>query len=153
VSALTDWGARASKLGSPAIYKKVARAGGMAGKESALEAASRDLGGDRAFSGMRRKVKLGVGFDQTGPTEITINFRPGGLWTLAQQGRRSSGPIRPKRKRALVGRAFGPVGASRFGPSRGLGTFTDAVTVAKKRVPKAAHAQFVIEVARVMGGR
>jgi hypothetical protein len=124
----------------------------MAAKKAALDAASADLGGDRAMSGLRRKAALGAGFDRTGATEVTLNFRPAGLWILASRGRTSSGTIRPRKrggKGALAGNGFGPRASSRYGRSRGLDTFDDAVNKARTEVPKAAFKQFVAEIASV----
>jgi hypothetical protein len=149
-SELAAFGAKIEKITDPAGLRRIVEAGGRAGKEAALEAASRDLGGDRAFSGFRRKVALGAGYDRSGPTSVVINFRPAGLWMLATRGRTSSGVIRPRKgKQALVGREFGPVAASRYGRSRGLGTYDDAVKKSQTTVPKAAARQFFAEVGRV----
>jgi hypothetical protein len=149
VGELAAFGAKLQKITDPATLKRVVEAGGKAGKEAALDAASRDLGGDRAFSGMRRKAPLGAGYDQSGSTSVVINFRPAGLWRLATAGRQSSGVIRPRRgKQALAGNGFGPVRASRYGRSRGLNTFDDAVKKAQTTVPKAAARQFFAGVGR-----
>jgi hypothetical protein len=153
--ATSDLGAAAAKLEKltdPSILHRVVQQAGLAGKKAALEAAARDLGGDRAMSGLRRKAALGAGFDRTGATEVTINFRPAGLWILASRGRTTSGDINPRKRggrRALAGGGFGPVARSRYGPSRGLDTFDDAVKTAQRDVPRAAFKQFVIEVGSV----
>jgi hypothetical protein len=150
-SELAAFGAKLERITSPAALSRVVNAGGMAGKKSALEAAARDLGGDRSFSGMRRKAPLGAGYDKSGATSVTINFRPAGLWRLASQGRTSSGAIRPRKgKLALAGNGFGPVRASRYGRSRGLNTFDDAVKKSQTTVPKAAFRQFVAEIGSVL---
>lgn len=151
---LEDVGRDIATIVDPQAVKRMLNAGGRAGKEAALKAAEADLGGDRAFSGMRRKVPLGAGFDDAGGTQVEINFRPAGLWRLAQAGRRSSGTIRPRRRggrRALLTPA-GPRASSSYGPSRGLGTFDTAVDRAQREVPKAAVQQFQTEVARAMRG-
>jgi hypothetical protein len=150
---LAAFGEKVKKITDPGSLSRIVMAGGMAGKKAALEAASSDLGGDRSFSGMRRKAALGAGFDRTGGTEVTLNFRPAGLWRLASQGRTSSGVIKPRRrggKRALAGSGFGPRASSRYGRSRGLDTYDDAVKKARTDVPKAAFKQFVVEVGSVM---
>lgn len=156
MSDLTSFAQRVAAITDQSSLVRIVRAGGMAGKKSALEAAAADLGGDRSMSGLRRKAALGAGFDFTGGTEVTINFRPAGLWLLASQGRRSSGQIRPRgrrgRKRALAGNGFGPVARSRYGPSRGLNTFDDAVVGARREVPQAAFKQFQSEVGRALRG-
>jgi hypothetical protein len=156
-SDLAAFAAKLQKITNPAVLKRVVEAGGKAGKEAALDAASRDLGGDRSMSGLRRKVPLGAGYDGAGGSSVVINFRPAGLWRLASQGRTSSGEITPRGsgrrrsgKQALAGSGFGPVARSRYGPSRGLNTFDDAVDKARDDVPRAAARQFFTEVGRVM---
>lgn len=149
---LEEFGRDVAKVVDPAAVRRVVNAGGKAGKEAALKAAADSLGGDRAFSGMRRKTALGAGYDEVGGSEVAINFRPAGLWKLAESGRRRSGKIVPRRrggKRALLTPA-GPRASSSYGPSRGLRTFTDAVSEAKRKVPEAAEKQFRAEVARVI---
>jgi hypothetical protein len=147
---LAAFGAKLERITDPGRLTRIVEAGGLAGKKAALEAASRDLGGDRAFSGFRRKAPLGAGYDRSGPTSVVINFRPAGLWMLATRGRTSSGVIRPRKgKQALAGNGFGPVARSRYGRSRGLGTYDDAVKKSQTTVPKAAFKQFVIEVGSV----
>jgi hypothetical protein len=152
VGELSAFADKLERLADPSMLHRVVQQAGLAGKKAALDAAARDLGGDRSMSGLRRKAALGAGFDRSGATEVTINFRPAGLWILASRGRTSSGEIRPRArggKRALAGGGFGPVARSRYGPSRGLDTFDDAVKQARQDVPKAAFKQFVIEVGSV----
>ena len=105
-------------------------AAGLAGKTASLAAAAAALGGDRAFSGLRRKVALGVGFDQTGGSMIQINFRPAGIWKLAESGRRGGKEIRPRKAKALM-TPHGPRARSTTGAWGGKGTFTDAVKLAR----------------------
>lgn len=158
-SELVDFGKRVSKIVDPAVVKRIVMAGGLAGKEAALDAASKDLGGDRAFSGLRRKVSLGAGFDDVGNSQIRINFRPAGLWKLAESGRRAGKPIYPRGgsrrgKGVIYGRAVstpqGPRARSTTGAWGGKGTFTDAVRDARVKVPRAAFKQFQAEVRRVV---
>jgi hypothetical protein len=54
-----QFGNKLERIVSPATAERMAKAGGMAGKKAALDAAADDLGGDRSFSGMKRKVSLG----------------------------------------------------------------------------------------------
>jgi hypothetical protein len=148
---LGDFANRVGKLADPGVARAMARKAGDAAKKSALKAAERDLGGDRSFSGMRRKSKLNAGYDDAGAGLVQLNFRPAGLWVLAQAGRRSSGTIRPKRKRAVL-TPQGPRASSSYGPSRGLNTFDDAVEDARRTAPKAAAEQFRAEIAKVVRG-
>lgn len=147
---LGDFGRKVSGLTDPASLRRVVTAGAQAGKTAALKAAAADLGGDRAFSGLRRKAPLGAGYDTRG-TEAVINFRPAGLWRLADQGRRRSGVIAPRKRggRRAVLTPDGPRARSSYRSSRGLGTYNDAVHDAQRTVPKAAHAQFVQEIGKV----
>ena len=127
------------------VTADVQHAMGQVGKTAALEAATRDLGGDRAMSGFGRIVPLTAGYDLGNP--VVVNLRPEGLWILAEDGRRRSGPIVPKarrrrgtrrpRGRAAVGTAGRYRAATRFGPSRGLNTITDALTDIDARLPDA----------------
>lgn len=155
---LTAFAHRLSTLTDPDALRRIADKGGMAGKKAALDAAARDLGGDRRFSGMRRKVALSAGYDIQG-TAAHINMRPAGLWILAESGRQQSGPIYPrggarKGRGPVRGRAVrtpqGIRARSSYGPSRGLDTFSDAVRDARRDVPKAAAKQFTDEVRRIV---
>jgi hypothetical protein len=129
----------------------MARAGGMAGKKAGLDAARDDLGGDRAMSNLKRgRAALNVGFDEMGGTSVRINFR--GPWKLADEGRRASGTIRPRRGRRALRMPDGSFRArSRYTPSRGLNTLKDAVNKAQREVPKAAAKAFRVAVAGVAG--
>jgi hypothetical protein len=148
---LAAFASRVSDVTSGAALRRIADKGGMAGKKAALDAASKDLGGDRAFSNWRRKVRLSAGFDSGGGTTVLINFRPGGMWRLAERGRSGSGVIVPRRRRAVL-TPNGPRARSSYGSSRGLRTYTDAVKEAQREVPKAAAKQFSTEVARAVRG-
>lgn len=156
---LTEFGQRVARITDPATLRRIVDKGGMAGKEAALDAAASDLGGDRSFSGLRRKAPLGAGYDAIGGTSVQINFRPSGLWMLAEAGRRQSGAIYPrtgarKGKGTVYRRAVmtpqGPRARSSYRPSRGLGTYTDAVRDARVKVPKAAFRQFQVEVGKLV---
>jgi hypothetical protein len=154
-SELSDFGRRVEKIvGKPALDRMMHKAG-AAGKKSALEAAADKLGGDRKFSGFRggRGPALGAGYD-IGGSDVTVNFRPGGMWKLAQTGRRSSGAIVPKKRggRKAVLTPMGPRSSSSFGPSRGLKALDTAFDKAEDDVPKAFAKQFRAEVGRAMKG-
>jgi hypothetical protein len=145
---LAAFGAKLEQVVSGTATRRVMAKAGAAGKKAALDAASDDLG-DRRFSGMRRKVALSAGYDAVGDTRITINFRPAGLWKLAESGRRSSGTIRPRRGGRAVMTPQGPRASSSYSSSRGLNTFSDANKAARRDVPKAAAKAFYAEVGRV----
>lgn len=141
--------------------KRITRAAGFAAKDAGLEAAADKLGGDRAMSGYKNgNIKLGVGFD-TGPWRVDMNHRPKGLWLLADEGRKRSGGIYPRRGRRkgstpTPGRAvltpFGPRAASSFGPSRGTGVFKLAAAREREAAPKAAWRQLQAEFRRITRG-
>ena len=140
-----------------AAQKRIVTAAGVAGKNAALEAVSRDLGGDRSFSGMRRKAKLGVGFEVEG-FAARMNFRPAGLWVLAESGRKSSGRIYPrsgsrKGRRPVAGRAVRtPMGfraTSSYARSRGLDTFSDGVKQVRQVVPETAFKAIAAEIRKL----
>lgn len=141
---------RIEKITSPTAIKRIATAAGMAGKAVSLEAAASDLGGDRMFSGLGR-APLGVGFDVVGPTRIQMNFRPAGLWMLAERGRRPGKTILPRRARALA-TPEGPRARSTVGAWGGKGTYSSAVRQARVVVPKAAFAAFKLECAKAVAG-
>lgn len=149
---LIDFGNRMASIVDPSTMRRVVMAGGLAGKDAALDTAASDLGGDRSFSGLRRRVPLGAGFDDVGNTQIRLNFRPAGLWKLAESGRRAGKVIRPRKARALA-TPHGPR-ASAWNDGKGAwggkGTFTTAVRKARTEVPREAFKQFQREVARVV---
>lgn len=156
---LADFGRRLSSVVDGSASARIAAKAGMAAKEAAIDAASRDLGGDRAFSGFRRRVPLGAGFDDAGEGQVVVNFRPAGLWRLAESGRQRSGKIYPRagaRKggRVVKGRALrtprGFRASSSYSRSRGLGTVDDAVAEARREVPKAAAKQLSAEIRKVV---
>lgn len=146
---LVDFGNRIAKLTDRAAVGRIVLAAGLAGKATALEAAASDLGGDRAFSGLGRNVSLSAGFDDVGTTQIRLNFRPAGLWMLAEHGRRPGKTILPRNRQALSTPA-GPRARSTVGAWGGKGTYTKAVREARVVVPKAAFKAFQLEVARVV---
>lgn len=125
---------------------------GAAGKAAALEAAARDLGADRRFSGVpSRAAALNAGYDTGNP--VVVNLRPEGLWILADAGRRRSGRIVPKpararrrgdrrpRGRPAVGSGGRYVAVGRYGPSAGKQTLTDAIELMDEHVAEAVGDQ------------
>lgn len=150
----------------PAAMKRIGSAAGFAAKDAALAAAAKDLGGDRAMSGLKKgKSPLRAGWRSSGPSEVTI--RHTGPWRLADEGRKTSGMIYPRDKnrkasrrgtarQLRTGRAvltpWGPRAASRYGPSKGLDTLKEAVEAERKVVPPAAAKAVQAEIARVLRG-
>lgn len=120
---------------------------GQFAKAEALKAAGRDLGADRAFSGWRRKVSLGAGYDLGRP--VVVNLRPAGLWTLAETGRRRTRKITPRDGRALRT----PKGLRRSStsrPSRALRTVTAVERNIRDGIERAA-AQGMNDIIRKAG--
>ena len=124
---------------------RVIRAAGMAAKRAALDVANDVTGGDGRLSGWgKRGVKLGVGFDQTGATEVTINLRPGGPWKVMEQGRNGGKLIKPKKRSGAKALAtpFGPRRSVVQGAMAGKGAVSksheqgarDAVRAAEREV-------------------
>lgn len=111
---------------------------GQFGKETALDEVQRALGNDRQFSGLRRKVALGAGYD-TG-TPVVLNLRPAGLWFLAEDGRKRRKRIFPRKRdgRQAVLTPRGPRAYSTSGPSRGHKTLTRTIDGIEKNILKAA---------------
>jgi hypothetical protein len=148
---LGDFGRRLVGVMSGASMSRIQNKAGAAGKKSALDAAADDLGGDRAMSNLRKgRARLSAGYDAGIGATTVINFR--GPWKLANDGRRASGAIWPKArggKRAVM-TPQGPRARSSYRPSRGLGTYDDAVKDAQREVPKAAFRQMQAEIARVI---
>jgi hypothetical protein len=108
---------------------------GLAAKEAALDAAEKDLGADRTFSGFRRKsAQLRAGYDLT-PAGVTLNLTPKGLWNLANDGRRPGtgkavgGKVFPRKGRGgskALNTPWGPRANVKTSRSRALGTLADA---------------------------
>lgn len=155
---LIAFGNRIGRITDPGAIKRVTLAAGMAGKTAVFGAAADDLGPDRAFSGLGRKVSLSAGFDVVSPTSIKLKFRPPGLWKLAESGRRGGYAIRPRRRLGGEGSGHAPAlrtpdgwrAATVGGAWGGKGTFTSAVRAARVAVPRAAFRQFQIEVRRIV---
>jgi hypothetical protein len=131
----------------------------MAAKAVATDAERPLRNGGKAFG-----RPLRAGFDYSGATEIKVNHRPGSVWSLMDQGRRSSGPIYPRiggrrnRRRTVKGRAvmtpYGPRASSSYGSARPPHPGLIRRTFARERdvAGTAAHRQFVIAVGRRVKG-
>jgi hypothetical protein len=123
-------------LTNPKSLEQISHAMGLAGKKAASDAAKADLGSDLRMSNLGKSAKLSSGYDIKADV-VLLHLRPAGLWNLADKGRRRSGTIRPRKRRALRT----PQGAralSSFRPSRGLHTIDDALKIMATEVPKAA---------------
>lgn len=140
---------------------RILRAAGLAAKSAALSAAEDKLGGDRAMSNYKGgSVALNAGFD-TKNWQLDINHRPAGLWLLADEGRKRSGAIYPRRngrkaRKATKGRAvltpFGPRARSSFKPSRGTNVFKTASARERDKASEAAWQALQGEIRRIVRG-
>lgn len=156
---LADFANRVGRILDGSVTESILNKAGAAAKDAALEAAGDALGGDRSFSGMRKKSKLGAGYDSASATQVQLNLRPAGLWVLAEDGRKASGRIYPRggaRKGSGVkyGRAvmtpMGPRARSSYSASRGNNAITNAYRKAAEDAPKAAAKQFSVEVGKLV---
>jgi hypothetical protein len=144
---MAEAAAKVGKILDLSTVQAMLRAGGMAGKKSALEAAAGDLGGDRRFSNFTRMGALNAGFDSVGGTEVEIKYRPAGAWKLAESGRKGTKQVR---KRGVIFRtSYGPRYGFESRPSRGLNTISDAQRAAQTTVPRAAHEALVTKLGQV----
>ena len=110
---------------------------GQAGKKAAHEVLERSLGDDRAFSGLRRRVRLSAGYDVGQP--VVLNLRPKGLIILADQGRKRTKRIAPRKrggKRAVVVNGQ-PRAWSMSNPSKGKKVIKQTINKARADIPKA----------------
>lgn len=100
---------------------RVVRRAGLAAKKAGLDVAAEVAGSDRRLSHWgRRGLALGVGFDETGPTEVTLNLRPSGPWKLMEQGRPGGKTITPrKRGGKALSTPYGPRRSVVQGPMAG----------------------------------
>lgn len=159
-SALSAYVRRLESTIDDDAQRRILRAAGLATKNEALQAAEAKLGGDRAMTNWRRgTVPLKAGFDVAG-WELTVNHRPGGLWKIADSGRKSIGVIAPRRngrkvRTSTAGRAVmtpqGPRALSSYGPSRGTGVFRLAAAKERAAAPAAAFQQLLDEFRRITG--
>lgn len=138
---------------------RISTATGQAAKTAALDAAAHDLGGDRAMRNFRDgTVSLRAGYTIR-PGTVAVELRPGGVWVLADRGRRRAGRIYPRRdgRKAtgpVPGRALlTPVGfraSSSYGPSRGKGTIGRAAAKIGDTVPSATLRQLTDELSKAL---
>ncbi len=115
---------------------------GGAGKKAAQYEMRRATGGDMRLSGMRRKVRLGVGYDTGNP--VVLNLRPVGLVILAHEGRKRTQTIVPRKrggKQALKMRAGVVRAASRSTPSKGKNLISRTMRRAGDEATKALDAE------------
>lgn len=131
-------------------------AAGQAAKKAASTAAERDLGGDAAFSGFRRRVPLRAGYDMDPGTRLTVNLSPKGLWMLANDGRRrrpASGRVYPRKARGGLGSKalntpWGPRRSVRASTTSGFGTLKDAEIAIERDAIKAVDVKITQKVGR-----
>ena len=153
---LAGLGARLTSIVDPAAQGRIVRAAGMAAKRAALDAAARDVGPERTFSGFKRKVRLNVGFDPIGHTKIELKLRPAGLWALAERGRRGTKRVavggRGRRRIGPMVTPYGVKSAFTSKPSRGLNTIDHAVRAGVRDSGRAADRQVQGEIRKALRG-
>lgn len=97
-----------AELVDTSAVAEYADAGGLASKEATLRVARSAVGADLSLSGMRRRTRLGVGYDVE-RSGLTVNLRPAGLWLLTSNGRRRARKVTTrKRGAAALGTPWGP---------------------------------------------
>jgi len=137
---------------SVAKLEPLQHAAGRAGKDAALAEIKRALGADSAMSGLKRRVRLGAGYDLGDP--VVLNLRPKGLVILADPGRKRTKQIIPRgrgrgRTRALS-TPYGPRASSTSTPSRGSNLIAATVKRCGTDVPRAVSAE--LDVLFIRGG-
>jgi hypothetical protein len=137
---------------APEAQRRIVFKAGMTGKKGALLAVAHDLGSDRRFSGMRRKVSLNVGFDPIGVDKVELKLRPAGLWKLAQAGRRGSKRVGSTRRRGPFRTPHGFRAAFESRPSRGLHTIDSAARDGSRGAGLAADRATQAEIRRALRG-
>jgi hypothetical protein len=124
---------------------------GQAAKKAAIDVAQRDLGGDAAFSGFRRRVPLKAGYDLEADSRVTLNLSPKGLWMLANDGRRRPPPggrVYPRKGKGALSTPWGPRKSVRASRSRGLGTLADAEVAVERETFKAVDVELTQRIGR-----
>lgn len=145
-----------SKALTPAEIRKITQAQAAAAQKIAAQAAARDLGSDRAFSGWRRsgplpldtKIKTIKGGAVLMPTRSSA-----GPWTVAEQGRNQgdaggfAGPgvnvrtgLTARTKSGNVRKVRARQARRWNGTTRGKNTATDATSAMEKALPPIADA-------------
>jgi hypothetical protein len=110
---------------------RIIRASTRAAQRGAQSGAASRIGADMRLSGFKGgRVKLSVRGTPISAREGALDFRPPGLWVLANTGRKAEGDIFPRRgakrgapgKKVTPGRAVrtpeGPRARSSYGPQR-----------------------------------
>lgn len=162
VASLSAYAGRLYSLVDDDAMRRIGKKAGLAGKDAAFDAARDRLGLDRAMSNFKSgRVRLGARYEQ-GPvaTQVVIDHRPGGLWILAESGRKREGTIYPRNGRRKgtgtrpgrsVNTPFGPRASSSFGRSRGTGLLRKAAALERAAIPEAAFKQLQAEIRAVVG--
>ena len=129
------------------------------GRRIANRAASRDLGGDRAFSGWARGNRIALDTHlKAGRNESTLLIptrASAGPWTVAEQGRNQgnargfAGPginrrtgITSRTKSGGLRRVRATRGRRWNGTTQGKGTASDAAKVMERELPKIAEREY-----------
>ena len=158
---LAAWGANLAKILTPEEQRNMLKAAGMAAKGVATDA-EKPLSNARRYGGAFGRP-LRAGFDYSGATGITVNHRPGSVWSLMDAGRTGSGPIyhrinqRRNKTRPGAGVVWTPRGyraRSSYGRSRPPHPNLIRKTFGRERdaATKAAHRRLVISISQRIGG-
>ena len=159
---LQDWFQEFRQVTGNTSMRRDSNAAGRGGKQGSQRGAARKVGSDMRLSGMPR-ARLTVGYDTLTPRTVALNFRPGGVWGIAEAGRGYVfGPIYPKpgrgRKggRPIPGRAVltpeGPRARSNYGASPGSKALTEAKKLGAQGARVEARRQFMKEARKALGG-
>jgi hypothetical protein len=137
VTLTTDLEQLTDRLTDRGLFHEV----GQAAKAVALDLIERDTGGDRQLSGIRRRARLGAGYDLQS-TGVQLNLYPRGLWVIVSEGRRGKAykniPRRNRRRRRgrhALATPAGPRYSAAITRSRGKGTLDDLETRLDEVVP------------------
>lgn len=140
---------------------------GVAAKADVDEAARRDLGADRAFSGWKyrggsgRRPVLTSGFEQPTSSRLVLTPRPSGPWVVAEHGRNATSAPKAsgaKRRRRVATyrtpwglRSFASDKPLRIRGTAGKGTWTTAVRLVEERSAERAVEAISQEVVKFLG--
>lgn len=148
---ISAWVRNLNRSVAPPAVRRISQAAGLRGKKAATTVTKRRLGSDMAMSNFMprgRKVPARLGFDPRSDG-VDFNFRPKGVWVLANSGRKRAGFIESESGRALTlpdgFRAY-----SAYYPSRGTGVLGRARGEVEDTVPSAAFKALQQEIRKVL---
>jgi hypothetical protein len=117
---------------------------GLEAKDTAHQHIESAVGPDRRMSGIRSNARLSAGFDLGRP--VILNLRPKGLMLLADEGRKRTTRIAPKRRRrttsgrpTALGTPHGAFANTVSRPSRGRNFLRPMENDLPRRTTRAAE--------------